>query len=184
MAWMLTLSSFVALCGTDAFCEVPPVRYVTRFETQQRVTYEPQVQYIEKTVTRPSWNPFQRQQTVERKMVPVVRWIARTFEEKLPVTERQAVRTPNRGSLAQRSVEGSWSEDLRAASTNDGWRPKRSLAVSREGKDRPEPSIAKTPDFPQSKKSWRRMENPSRYGGVQRFDEDNPRVGMQLRELR
>ena len=155
------------------------VRYVTRFETQQRVAYEPQVQFVERIVSQSGWNPFRPQTKLERRVVPVVRWVPRPVEEKVPVTERQAVRNPPRNFAQLPAQRDSRQEDLRLA-VNDRWQPRREVAsIARD------PAIANAPrNSPMPTRSWRSLENADQFGGVQRFDEDSPRIGMQLRELR
>jgi|GEM_PF-6304725 len=180
IAFVLCAMSKSGLIGTAVGQNV---RYVTRFETQERVAYEPQVQFVEQIVNRSSWNPFRPQSKPERRVVPVVRWVPRPVAEKMPVTERQAVRNLPRNFAQLPPRTDSRMEDVRLvgnanANRNDRWQPRRESATVARAQASPTP----IPTLPN--RSWRSVENAEQYGGVQRFDEDSPRIGMQLRELR
>lgn len=134
-------------------------QYVTRFEDRDHVTYTPQVKLVEKTYTRRSWNPFRATTTtIERKLVPVVSWKPSRRKETVPVTERVAIKNPRRIAQKEEWQLGGVKPTDRA--------PTHSKARS----------IVEW-------KPYRTAPN-GEYGGVQRLDQDMPRYGMKLRELR
>lgn len=163
-------------------------RYLTRFETQRRVSYEPKVSVVEKTMRRLTWNPFQPAQ-FERRLVPTVHWVPTIVQERMPVTERLALhdatdyrQTRQESTLAQRDLAES---PIQVAMSDDGWRARKNPRLAAQNDPRPDGamSIDRVPTRNFQTRSIVEL-SPTQFGGVQRFDDDVPRVGMHPRDIR
>lgn len=162
-------------------------RYETHFETQQRVTYQPQVRVVEQKIRRLSWNPFEPPK-YERRLVPTIHWVPSIVEDRLPVTERVAMdAAPNKLSAAESSQSDRDQRDAVAgvALADDGWRPKKNPRLAAQNIRQPSGvmSIDRVPTRNFQTRSIGDL-SPTQFGGVQKLDEGVPRVGMQFRDQR
>ena len=81
----------VILLGSGVLGDNQSSRYITRFEVQRTIEYQPKLRVVEQTVTRPSWNPFRSGTKYEKRLVPIVSWVAKDVERRVPVTDRIAL---------------------------------------------------------------------------------------------
>ncbi len=186
-------------------------RYVSRFEERTRLSYEPQMRFVEQTVSKGSWLPFRKSSKLEKIRVPVVTWVPRLSNEVVPVTDRIA-RNP------QPTTQWQSRPSRQAMST--GPTPQSPTTPRPQPESQPAPLRSRQPtnaiahDFPVAHKKNHQIADiekkrqsdglntidrvptqnphsrptgsitPSTLGGIQRLTDDVPRTGMKLRELR
>ena len=159
---------------------IDPDLYVTRFEKQNRLVYEPKVEMVEKLQPKSSWIPFRTSREFERKLVPVVTWVPRWKNEVSPVTDRIVSR------VTERSTRPNISE-TESGNTYRPWsatRYEKTHRVAQRDEMQLDGVIA-TGRIPTRTIPARPVDIESAvYGGIQKLSEDVPRVGMRLRETR
>ena len=180
-------------------------RYVSRFEERTRLSYEPQMRFVEQTVSKGSWLPFRKSSKLEKIRVPVVTWVPRLSNEVVPVTDRiarnpqpttqwqsrpsrQAMSTgptprsqpgPQTAPLRQRQPTSAIAHHLPAAH-------KKNHQIADIEKKRQSDGLNTIDRVPTQNIPPRPIGSitPSTLGGIQRLTDDVPRTGMKLRELR
>ena len=209
---MLTITVVVYLAtggATAAHAQqsgIDPDSYVTRFEKQKRLVYEPKVEMVERLQPKSSWIPFRNATGFERKLVPVVTWAPRWTNEVSPVTERIGKRSVGLPTTAPLAKPNKFTTNSRqsptlldqltprslksSAESSNGFRPwsatrnEKTHRVAQRDEMQLDGVIA-TGRIPTPAISARPVDDDSAaYGGVQKLSEDVPSVGMRLRPTR
>ncbi len=162
--------------GVGAHGDNQSSRYITRFEVQRTVEYQPKLRVVEQTVARTSWNPFRAGTRYEKRLVPIVSWVATDVERRMPVTDRVALH--EEAMQGQRFAE---KKNPRLAAKQEGWQTSGVKSIDRvPTRNFQTRSIGDSNFGAQSSIA----SGSSDYGGVQSFESDVPRVGMRFQNVR